>query len=125
MSWKTKTRGRVLAAFLASHGGMVKVDVSEHYPIGDIAPDDKVVLFTLHCPDPIGIIRMVPRNRLYSQAHWLRGKVGRIAAEALPRGAADEALIVMTAGTFAVLTSIVMDARPEVRDVWIDRHEKE
>jgi hypothetical protein len=123
MSWKTKTRGRVLAAFLASRGGMVKVDVSEHYPIGDFAPDEKVVLFLLHCPPPIGVIRMVPKNRLYSQAHWLRGKVGRIAAEALPRGAADEALVTMTAGTFAALTSIVMDARPTGPE-WADRHER-
>lgn len=123
-SWRTKNRGRTLARYLGSAGGMVHVDVSEHYPIGDVSPEDKRVLFVLNTP--LGIIRVVTPLRLYTQRLWLLGKVGRVAVEGRPTGAITDALVMMSAATYASLTASVMDStdtrRAELAD-WIERHE--
>jgi hypothetical protein len=120
-SWRTRNRGRTLGKFLASSGGMVIVDVSDHYPIGDVSPEDKRVTFILNTP--LGVIRVVTPLRLYTQRLWLLGKVGRVAIEGRPTGAITDALVMMSAATYAALTTAVMDGKPEVLAEWRARHE--
>lgn len=102
---------------------MVHVDVSEHYPIGDIAPEDKRVLFVLL--SPLGVLRVVAKPRLYTQRLWLLGKSGRIAVEGAPTGTVNEAMVMMSLTTFASLTTQIMDARPDLRAEWLARHERD
>lgn len=124
VSARTLGRGRGLARYLASVGGMVAVHASNHRPLGDATPEDKRVLFNLECPPPFGTVRAVSRNRLYTQREWLTGATGdevRIAAEAFPRGSIDDALIAMSARSFAILTTLIADQRLPEMLVWLDR----
>lgn len=102
---------------------MVHVEVSEHYPIPDDTASTRV-LFELRCPEPMGTVRVVAKNRLYTQRLWLLGATNgrvRIVAEGLPTGQVDDALVMMSARSLAILTSMVMDARPDLRDDFIER----
>lgn len=114
-SWRTRNRGRILARYLGSSGGMVHVEVSDPYPV----PDDTAasrVMFELHCPKPVGTVRVVARQNLYGQRLWLLGATGgrvRVAVEGLPNSQVDDGLVMMSVRSFAILSSMIMDARPE------------
>jgi hypothetical protein len=69
-------------------------------------------------------MRVVPRHKLYTQRLWLLGGK-RIAIEGLPRGAVDDALVMMSVRTFASLADIITDARPDGLVEWQQRHEGE
>lgn len=81
------------------------------------------VLFELLTP--LGVIRVVPKNRLYTQRLWLRGKTGRVAIEGLPRGAVDEAMVMVSARTLAALVSPWSARNDDAIQTWIARHEGE
>lgn len=117
---RTGGRGRALARWLANAAGFVHVDVSEHHPLGD-DPESARVLFILDTP--LGSFRVVPRNRLYTQRLWLRGKTGRVAIEGLPRGAVDEAMVMVSARTLAQLAGGWSNDHGDGIEEWVARHE--
>lgn len=123
----TAGRGRAIARFLSAAAGMVHVEVSDHYPVGDTTPEDQRVLFALRCPPPFGTIRVVPRHKLYTQRLWLLGSskgAARIAIEGLPRGGVDDALVMMSARTFADLATLITEHRQDDLAVWRRRFEE-
>jgi hypothetical protein len=112
-----------LARWLAVRAGFVHVDVSDHYPTGDQTAEERRVMFELLTP--IGVVRVVPKNRLYTQRLWLLGKDGRVAIEGLQRGAVDSALVMMSARTYAAFAEAWADTHPTDLVVWKQRHEGE
>lgn len=106
----TTGRGRLIARFLASHGGMVHVAVSAHHPL--MATEGVRVLFELEGPPPFQFMRVITRRHLYQQAEWLRGGrdgTVRIGIEAMGRGAIDECLVMMDLRSLSTLSTMITD----------------